>query len=273
MLKFKNQVVLITGASSGIGEALAKEFAAHGAKLVLAARRTEQLTKVSEELMKVGTETLVSRCDVTKDGDCENTVKEALAKFGRIDVVIANAGFGVVGNLEKLRLADYTRQFDTNVYGVLRTVYATLPALKQSKGRLAIVGSVTGFLSLPGNTPYTMSKHCVKALCDALYHEFKPYGISVTHIAPGFVTSEIRRVDNLGIHHAAAKESLPLWLQMPAVTAAKKMLKAIYCKKRVRIVTAHGYWAVFLGTHFPGIFAFAIRHIGLTARAQPDIAK
>lgn len=273
MSKFQNQVVLITGASSGIGEALARVFASHGAKLVLAARRTDALKKLESELSAKGVEVLCSKCDVTKDGDCETTVKEAIAKFGKLDVVVANAGFGVVGNLESLRLEDYKRQFDTNVYGVLRTVYAALPALKQTSGRLAIIGSVTGFLSLPGNSPYTMSKHCVKALCDALYHEFRPYGISVTHIAPGFVTSEIRRVDNLGIHHEGAKEGLPLWLQMPTMTAAKKIFKAIYLRKRVRVVTAHGYWAVWIGTHFPGFFAFAIKSFGLAARGEPKLEK
>lgn len=273
MSKFKNQVVWITGCSSGIGKELAKEFAKEGAKLVLSARRTSNLEALAKELNQSGTEVLISTCDVTQDGDCERSVGETLAKFGQLDVVVANAGFGVVGKAENLKVEDYKRQFETNVYGVLRTVYASLPALKKSRGRLAITGSVTGFVTLPGNSPYTMSKHCVKALSYALYHELAPYGIAVTHIAPGFVTSEIRQVDNLGVHHPHSKERLPLWLQMPTAVAARKIVKAVAARRRERILTGHGYWAVFFASHFPNLFAFAIRHMGLKARQQPEFAQ
>ncbi len=273
MPQFKKKVVLITGASSGIGEGLAKQFAKQGAQLVLAARRVENLQKLSDELTKQGVETLVCRCDVTFAGDCEKMVESAMQKFGKIDVVVANAGFGVVGKFETLKPEDYRRQFETNIYGVLNTLYASLNALKASKGRLALVGSVTGFVTLPGNSPYTMSKHAIRSLSYALYYELKSYGISVTHIAPGFVTSEIRRVDNLGNHHPQVQETLPKWIQMPTAKAAKKIVKAIYQRRRERILTGHGYWAVFAASHFPNLFAFLVGRVGLRARKQVQISK
>jgi len=119
-------VVFITGASSGIGAALAREYARRGADLALAARRTDRLDALAAELSAQGRRALVLACDVTRDGELEAAVARTRDAFGRIDVVVANAGFGVVGPVERLRLEDYRRQFETNVFGVLRTVYATL---------------------------------------------------------------------------------------------------------------------------------------------------
>jgi NADP-dependent 3-hydroxy acid dehydrogenase YdfG len=122
--RFADQVVFLTGASSGIGEALAKVFADEGAKLVLLARRDDRLQLLAKALETGGKETLVQKCDVTRDGDLEKAAEAARQRFGRIDVVVANAGFGIIGKLEKLSLEDYRRQFETNVFGVLRTVQA-----------------------------------------------------------------------------------------------------------------------------------------------------
>ena len=121
------ETVLITGASSGIGAALAREFARQGADLVLLARRTDRLTALAAELERQGRRALALTGDVTVDGDLERAVAETRAKLGRLDVAVANAGFGVVGPVERLTLDDYRRQFETNVFGVLRTVHAALP--------------------------------------------------------------------------------------------------------------------------------------------------
>src|SRR5215467_243716 len=128
---FRNRSALVTGATSGIGEELAMQLAVSGAKLTLAARRSEELARVSKEIVALGLpEPLNVVCDVARDGDCERAVADVLARHGALDVVFANAGFGVVGSFEKLTLEDYRRQLETNVFGVLRTLQAALPEIK-----------------------------------------------------------------------------------------------------------------------------------------------
>jgi len=121
--------------------------------VVLAARRVDRLEALAQDLERSGRRALAVACDVTRDGDVERAVAAARAAFGRLDVVVANAGFGVVGPVERLTLDDYRRQFETNVFGVLRTVRAALPELKRTTGRLAIVGSVSGHVATPGSSP------------------------------------------------------------------------------------------------------------------------
>ncbi|MEE8385974.1 MAG: SDR family NAD(P)-dependent oxidoreductase, partial [Dehalococcoidia bacterium] len=194
-------VIFITGASSGIGAAVALEAARQGADLVLAARREQRLRELSGELEVLGGRVLVVRCDVTRDGDVEEAVAAARAEFGRIDHVVANAGFGVVGPFAKLGLEDFRRQFETNVFGVLRTVAATREDLIASRGCLALIGSVNSYLPFPETSPYSMSKFAVRALASSLWYELRPHGVGVVLVAPGFVESEIRKVDNLGVLH------------------------------------------------------------------------
>jgi NADP-dependent 3-hydroxy acid dehydrogenase YdfG len=114
------KTVWITGASSGIGKSLAREFANRGATVVLTGRRLDRLTSLAQEILAQGKQAVALELDVTEDGQCERVVAEILRTYGRLDVVIANAGFGVVGNVESLTLNDYRRQLETNLYGVLR---------------------------------------------------------------------------------------------------------------------------------------------------------
>lgn len=132
----KERVAIITGASSGIGAALARELARQSVKLVLFARRAEELATIAAEIDPSGQQVLTVPGDVTKDGELEKAVELARSKFGKIDIAIANAGFAVKGKLEDLTVDDYRRQWETNVFGVLRTIYATLDDLKQTKGRM-----------------------------------------------------------------------------------------------------------------------------------------
>src|SRR5262249_55599175 len=190
---FAGQGVLITGASSGIGAALARECASKGAALVLTARRLDRLEALCREIEAMGRQALAVPCDVTVDGDLERVASAARQRFGRIDVVVANAGFGVVGPVERLTLADYRRQLETNVFGVLRTIHATLGDLRAARGRLVVIGSVSGHIATPGASAYAMSKFAVRALAEALGHELAGDGVSVTLVSPGFVESDIRR--------------------------------------------------------------------------------
>ena len=132
--RFQGSSVFITGASSGIGEALARAFALEGARLALAARRLERLESVRQELMPAAAEVLAVPCDVTSRPSLDAAVAQTAEAFGGIDVAVANAGFGVTGFFQDLSTADFRRQFETNVFGLLDTVYAVLPHVRASKG-------------------------------------------------------------------------------------------------------------------------------------------
>jgi short-subunit dehydrogenase len=260
-LFFRNRSVLITGATSGIGEELAYQLAACDAKLTLAARRTVDLQRVSQNIAGLRKPMpLACICDVTKDGDIEEVVAEAVKLYGGLDVVFANAGFGVVGAFDKLKIEDYRRQFETNVFGVLRTLYAALPALKRTKGRFAIVGSVSGWTAAPGGSPYSMSKFALRALANAITPELRTAGVTLTLLSPGFVVSNIRRVDNRGTLHPGANDPVPAWLQMSTEQCARQMLKAVARGQRERIITTHGKLIVFFERFAPWLVrAFAGR--------------
>ena len=261
---FQGKAVLITGASSGIGEELAWQLGQAGAKLTLAARRRELLEKLAKRIADTGKPApLVVPCDVTQDGSLQKAVEESVGHWGKLDVAIANAGFGVVGPLKKLLVEDYRRQFETNVFGVLRTIYAALPEIEKNKGNLAIIGSVSGWAATAGASPYNMSKFAVRALANAITPELRPAGVKVTLISPGFVASDIRRVDNQGTFHEHAKESMPAWLIMPTDKAARQILRAIARGKREAIITGHGKALVFLERFMPWVIrAFGRRMAG-----------
>lgn len=256
------KVALITGASSGIGAAMAVEYARLGADVVLTARRADRLEEVAEKIRDHGRRALVVNCDVTSNGDLENAVSEAMESFGRIDRVIANAGFGVAKPLAKLGLEDYRRQFETNVFGVLRTVFATLGSLEQSRGCLAIIGSVSGYIAMPGSSPYSMSKAAVHKLAESLRFELARSNVGVTLIVPGFVVSEIRKVDNQGVYRPDARDRIPGWLPMDTDVAAQKIVRAVERRKRILVMTGHGRFAVLFQRYFPGLLSALIGRSG-----------
>lgn len=251
MPAFTGHVALVTGASSGIGAALARELARRGAAVVLFARREERLRELAAAIEREGGRALTVAGDVTRRDDLDRAVVAAREAFGRLDVAVANAGFGVSGVLERLTVDDYRRQFETNVFGVLHTIYATLPDLKATRGTLAIVGSIVGHVAPPGNSPYTMSKFAVRALADALRPELVPDGVAVVQITPGFVASEIRLLDREGRPKAGARDPVPAWLVMPAEQAARKIARAIARRRRELVLTAHGKLALFLDRFAP----------------------
>src|SRR5206468_10243040 len=138
---------------------------------------------------RAGRRAVVIPCDVTRDGDLERAADKARGALGKLDVVVANAGFGVTGKLETLTLDDYRRQLETNVFGVLRTIYATLEDLKKSHGRLVVIGSVSGHVAVAGSSAYSMSKFAVRGLAASLGHELAEHGASLTLVSSGVVVS------------------------------------------------------------------------------------
>ena len=261
--------MLITGASSGIGAGLAREFVRRGHGVALVARRKEQLEALATELRTAGGRATAHRGDVTVDGDIARVVAELAAAGVRPDIVIANAGFGVVGKALDLRLDDYRRQFETNVYGVLRTLHESAEALRASRGRFVIMGSVAGYLSAAGSSPYTMSKFAVRALAEALHGELRASGIGCTLISPGFVDSDIRRVDNQGGLHAEAKDPIPAWLRMKTDKAARVMAGGILRGRKEVIVTGHAKVIVFIARHFPRFTRWALIRANRGTRPEP----
>jgi short-subunit dehydrogenase len=261
--------VLITGASSGIGAGLAREFVARGMRVALVARRLEQLEALANELRAVNGQASAHRGDVTVDGDIARVVDELAAQGVTPQIVVANAGFGVVGNAQSLTLEDYRRQFETNVFGVLRTFQETIASLRETHGRFVIMGSVAGHLSGAGSSPYTMSKFAVRALAESLHGDLRASGVSCTLISPGFVDSDIRRVDNRGGLHAESKDPVPAWLRMKTPKAARIMVRGILRGRKEVIVTFHAKVIVFMARNLPRLTRWVLLRSNQGSRPEP----
>ncbi len=256
------KVALITGASAGIGAALARELARDGADLVLTARREDRLRDLAREITSSGRQAVALCCDVTRDGDLERAVAVAVERYGRLDIAVANAGFGVAGRVDELTLDDFRRQLETNVFGVLRTLYASLPELRKSRGQFVIIGSVSGHVPTPATSAYCMSKFALRGFAESIHSELSASGVSVTLVSPGFVDSDIRRVDNHGRVHEDAPDPVPAWLRMPAAQAARQIARAIHRRRREVLVTGHAKALVLLCRYAPWLLRFLIARFG-----------
>ncbi len=253
MGRFDGAVVWITGASSGIGEACARRFATEGAHVVVSARRKSRLDEVVTRIEAGGGSAEAIVVDVTDEASNQAAVEAIVARHGRLDVVLANAGFGVAGPVAKLSDAEVRRQFDVNVFGLLNTARCAAPALIEAKGRLALVGSVAAFAVPPKNGVYAASKAAVHALGQAMELELGRKGVSVTTIHPGFVESEIARVDNEGRHDPSRDDPRPARLMWTSDKAARVMVDAVYRRKGTFVFTGHGRFAYGLSRFTPGL--------------------
>lgn len=184
------KVVVITGASSGLGEAVARHLAAHGARLVLGARRLDRLRALAAEL-GLGEDAAV-QTDVTSYDEVRLLVDHAVGLHGRLDVIINNAGLMPSSPLERLKVADWDRMIDVNIKGVLYGIAVALPHMKaQRGGHIINVSSVAGHKVRPGGAVYAATKHAVRVISEGLRQEVKPYNIRTTVISPGAVESEL----------------------------------------------------------------------------------
>lgn len=259
---FEGKVVWITGGGTGIGRECALEFARRGGHVVVSGRREQVLMEVAQECKALGVKAMGLVCDVTSEESVKSAVAHIVEAFGGIDVVLANAGFGVGGRIEDLEVADWRRQFETNVIGLIATARHSLPHLKERQGRLALVGSVAGFIPSPGVGAYHSSKYAVRAIGQVLAIELHGSGVSCTSIHPGFVKSEIGRVDNKGEHHPEWEDKRPKKLMWETDRAARVMVDAIYKRRREFVFTRHGKIAAALGRHFPGLVHFVLTRSG-----------
>ncbi len=255
-------VVWITGGGSGIGKAMAFEFATRNCKVVVSGRREERLQEVVEQLGKMGSEASAVVCDVTKDKSVRTAIEYVVGKYGRLDIVVANAGFGVGGMFEKISSEQWRAQMDTNVVGVAVTLREALPELRKNGGRAAVVSSVMGKFALAGSAPYCASKHALMGLCNCLRQELAGTGVSLTNLLPGLVESEIYQIDNDGVYHSDWKDRRPTKLKWPADKAAKVMVDAVANRTTECTFTGHGKILGFFGQHLPKTLYWAMSKAG-----------
>ncbi len=192
--RFAGQVVLLTGASSGIGAELARQFAAEGARLALAARDAQRLEVVAAECRALGGDALVVPGDVGVEASCASMVERTVATYGRLDILVNNAGLGSSGPFDQITdLTIFDTLMRVNYLGSVWCTAHALPHLKRSKGRLVAISSLTGLTGVPKRTAYAATKHAMAGFFDSLRIELDGTGVSVTVVYPGFVFSEINQ--------------------------------------------------------------------------------
>jgi NADP-dependent 3-hydroxy acid dehydrogenase YdfG len=188
----QGKVIVITGASSGLGEAAARLLAAEGASVVLGARRSNRLKSLVGEITKNGGKAIAATTDVTHHGQVKKLVETAVKKFGRIDVMINNAGLMQQSRLDRLKIGEWDNMIDINIKGVLYGIAAALPHMQRQKsGHIINVSSVAGHKVTPAGSVYCATKHAVRVISEGLRQEVKPYNIRTTIISPGAVATEL----------------------------------------------------------------------------------
>lgn len=250
---YSNQVIWITGASSGLGKGMALEFASQGAILAVSARRKDLLEEVVKEIEAKGGKAKAYLCDVLDSKSIEGCVEEIIRDFEKLDVAVANAGYGVLGKIEELNESDWNRQLAVNVTGLALTSRFALPHLRKTKGRLVLLGSVAAFVPNPGTGAYGASKAAVHNIGESLQVELKGSGVSCTTIHPGFVESNITRIDNEGTFHPDRQDPRPANLMWTTEKAAKVMVAAIFKRKKVFVFTGHGKILVTIAKFSPSL--------------------
>jgi NAD(P)-dependent dehydrogenase (short-subunit alcohol dehydrogenase family) len=236
--QFANQVVIITGASSGFGLAAAQAFHHQGARVVMTARNPERLLQAATNLRSQGgPESLSFLCDVSKRDDVDKLVSEAITRFGRIDILVNNAGSGLIAPIEAIRVEDAKALFETNFFGAVNCTQAVLPHLKRRRsGYIVNMSSVAGLRGIPNSSMYCASKAALLAFSDALRLEVKPHGIFVTTICPSR-TNDTPFVEHAKKYGPVELYKVPDTLTTPMVVRA--LLEAIVHRKRTVIIPFH----------------------------------
>lgn len=248
----RGKVVIVTGASSGIGKALVYELAHRGARIVMAARNLEKLQSIRQDLEKQGVSILSVCTDVTKEQECRDLMEQAYARFGRIDVLINNAGISMRALLETLETAVLHKVMDVNFWGTVYCTKYALPYLLQTQGSVVGVISIAGFIGLPGRTGYAASKFAVRGFLNTVRIENRKKGLHVLVAAPGFTASNIRKTALDASGHQQGESPRDEAKMMSAERCASIIVKGIQKRKRELIMTfVEGKLAVFLSKWFP----------------------
>lgn len=253
---FKEKVIIVTGASSGIGKELSLQLAKRGARLALASRNKEKLEEVAEECRKYSNYILTVPTDVAKETDCKNLIKETIQAFDRIDILVNNAGISMWSYFEEMiNMKALENIMQVNYFGSVYCTHYALPHLIESKGQIVGVSSLTGKTGVPTRSGYGASKHAMAGFFDALRIELKEKGVAVTMIYPGFVATEVRERamgpdgKALGTGNSPVKEGQVMTVER----CVQIMLPVIEKRKRELIMTLRGKLGLWVKLIAPGL--------------------
>jgi short-subunit dehydrogenase len=248
------KVIIITGASDGIGAELARQLAKPGIALVLAARRKEALELVATDCAAKGAKVLIVPTDVSIESDCRDLIAKAAEAFGRIDVLVNNAGVSMHANLEDIPSTDvYEKLMRINLMGSIWPTHAALSHLKASRGQVVAVASLAGLVGVPGRTTYCATKFAQTGFFEALRVELEPQGVNVCVIYPGVVNTEIRRNGWNALGETAGSSGLSEKGAMSVETCAELIVDAINGRKREVVMSAKGKLGRWLKLIAPGV--------------------
>jgi len=251
--RFKDKVIIITGASSGIGKACAIEFARDGAKVVLAARNRDKLKQVEYEINHMGGTAFSVPTDVSIIDDCKTLINSTIKKHGKIDILINNAGISMRAAFDDVDLEVMRELMDTNFYGAVYCTKFALPYLQKQKGTVIGISSISGLAPLPGRTAYTASKHAMDGFLNSLRQENRRKGLNVLIVHPGFTESNIRNAalnsDGNPQNESPRDESR----MMSSEKVAQHICRAIKKRNRDLVLTPEGRMVVWLHKNFPDI--------------------
>ena len=248
---FKDKVIIITGASSGIGLASAKLFGSYGAKVVMAARSLDKMKELAPEVSSNPDNVLCVKCDVSDELDCQNLIKKTVDRFGRIDILVNNAGVSMRAMFADLDLNVLRRLMDVNFWGTVYCTKYALPYLVEAKGSVVGVISVAGYTPLPARTGYCSSKYAIRGFLDTIRTEHLRDGLHVLVFAPGYTASNVRNAaltaDGTPQGHTPLKEEK----LMSAEKVAYKLAKMIYKRRSQLILSMIGRATVLGHTIYP----------------------
>ena len=254
---YKYKVIIVTGASSGIGLASVRNFASLGAKVVLAARSIDKLEKIAEELGQQSTvngqQFLCIKTDVTKEEDCKNLVEKTIETFGKIDILVNNAGISMRAVFKDMDLSVMKSLMDTNFWGTVYCTKYALPYLLESKGTVVGVISTAGYVGLPARTAYSASKFAVRGFLETLRIEHLYDGLHVMVFAPGFTTSNIRNVALTADGSPQGETPRNEEKMMSAERVARILARGIMRKRAQMVLTPLGKATLFASRNLPRV--------------------
>ena len=240
-MSFANKVIVITGASDGIGAELARQLSADKPTLVLAARRRDALNAVARQCEAAGAQTLCVVTDVSAEADCRALIAATVEKFGRIDALVNNAGVSMHANLDQIAdTSVYENLMRINLMGSIWPTHAALPHLKSSKGLVVAVASLAGLVGVPGRTAYCATKFAQTGFFEALRVELQPEGVDVCIVYPGVVATEIRRNGWNAKGETAGSSGLSETDAMSVEKCAGLIVSAMRSRKREEVMSAKG---------------------------------
>ncbi|WP_028297004.1 SDR family oxidoreductase [Olivibacter sitiensis] len=249
---YKKKVVVITGATSGIGLALARHLASEGANLVLGARRYVDLCQIAQELEAAhGIRAVAVACDVSVEEDCKQLIAQAMMTFKRIDILINNAGVSMRATFDEVALQVLRRLMDVNFWGTVYCTKYALPELLKSKGSLVAVSSIAGYRGLPGRSGYSASKFAIHGFLESLRVENLYSGLHVLLACPGFTASHIRQTAYDKDGKQTGETNMDEGKMMKAELVAKRIAKAMAKRQRTLVLTTQGKLAVFFNKWIP----------------------